>query len=101
LSVDHCLSTIVNIDPSLKRMANKENNKNLEEAFALVIKELRLKKNLSQQDLSFESELDRTYISLLERGKRQPSLRTILALAQALDTTGPELVKRTVQALAK
>jgi len=82
-------------------MAKNETNKSLEEAFASVIKELRLKKELSQQDLSFESELDRTYISLLERGKRQPSLRTILSLASALDTTGPELVRRTVQALSR
>ena len=60
-------------------------------------KEARAEKGFSQQDLTFESELDHTYISLSERGKRQPSLRTILSLASALDTTGPELVRKTVK----
>lgn len=77
------------------------NNKNLEEAFGQVLKELRKAEGISQQDLGFESDLDHTYISLLETGKRQPSLRTILNLADALGTTGPELVRKTVQKLAK
>jgi transcriptional regulator with XRE-family HTH domain len=39
---------------------------------------------MSQELLGFHSNLDRTYISLLELGKRQPSLPTMMALAHAL-----------------
>lgn len=81
-------------------MASKNNNITPEKAFGLVVKELRLKKGLSQQSLSFESEMDRTYVSLLERGMRRPTLNTILNLAAALDTTGPELVRKTVNLIS-
>ncbi|MCU7907156.1 MAG: helix-turn-helix domain-containing protein [Candidatus Thiodiazotropha sp. (ex Epidulcina cf. delphinae)] len=53
-----------------------------EEAFGDVLRELRNKKNISQETLALESELDRTFISLMERGLRQPSLTTILLLAE-------------------
>jgi len=82
-------------------MARKTKKKTLEDAFGQVLKESRAAKGISQLDLGFESDLDHTYISLLERGKRQPSLRTILCLANALDTTGPELVRRTVKVLGR
>jgi len=82
-------------------MASKNDNITPEKAFGRVVKELRLRKGLSQQSLSFESDMDRTYVSLLERGMRRPTLNTILNLAKALDTTGPELVKKTVNLIAK
>jgi transcriptional regulator with XRE-family HTH domain len=39
---------------------------------------------MSQELLGFESGYHRTYISLLERGKMNPSLRPILSIAAAL-----------------
>ena len=53
--------------------------------FGEVIRELRRKGGLSQEEFGFECELHRTYISLLERGKRIPSLTTIIQLATALN----------------
>jgi len=64
------------------------------EAFGLVLKELRKEKNLSQEDLSFASCLDRTFLSRLERGKRQPSITTLFDLARALETSPSEIVSR-------
>lgn len=52
--------------------------------FGLSLQNARLQQNLSQSELAGLSEIDRTFISLLERGKRQPSLTTIFQLAQAL-----------------
>lgn len=46
------------------------------------IRKYRLEKNLSQEGLAFESGLHRTYISSLERGKRNA---TILVLGQIAD----------------
>lgn len=52
--------------------------------FGHILQKKRLEKNLSQTELAKTSGIDRTFISLLERGKRQPSLTTIFQLAQAL-----------------
>ena len=63
--------------------------------FGNVLREHRLKAGLTQEDLATDSELDRTYISLLELGKRQPSLETLFALGEALGTTASALVRDT------
>ncbi len=47
---------------------------------------------MSQQELSLNTGLDRTYISLLERGKRQPTLKTLFLVASALGVRPSELV---------
>ena len=48
---------------------------------------------LSQEELGFEAELDRTYISGIERGVRNPTLSTMIRLAKALDTRLSELMR--------
>jgi transcriptional regulator with XRE-family HTH domain len=58
-----------------------------EEAFAVVLKDLRHKKGISQETLALTCDLDRTFISLLERGLRQPSLTTILQISSSLDVS--------------
>jgi transcriptional regulator with XRE-family HTH domain len=52
---------------------------------------------MSQMDLHKKSGLDRTFISDLERGIQCPSLRTILRVAKALDTTPCNLIRHTVE----
>lgn len=64
---------------------------NIENAFATVLKDLRTQKKISQENLAFLSGLDRTYISLLERGKRQPTLSSLFSISKALDMTLVEL----------
>ncbi len=61
------------------------------QAFGMVLKKLRLERGLSQEQLGMRSNLDRTYISLLELGKRQPSLPTMIALARSLSLALAEL----------
>jgi len=70
----------------------------LEAAFGNVVKQLRTEKGLSQEKLSFESGLDRSYISQLECGLRQPSLVTIFQLAKALQIS-PAHIIGTVESL--
>lgn len=60
--------------------------------FGQVLRKFRTAGNLSQEKLSQECGLDRSYISLLERGLRQPSLTTILLLAKVLNTTASKMV---------
>lgn len=70
----------------------------LEAAFGQVIKQLRSNQGISQEKLSFESGLDRSFISQLECGLRQPSLVTIFQLAKALQTS-PARIIESVEAL--
>ncbi len=53
-------------------------------AFGRVLRRLREAAGLTQEQLGFEADLRRTYISILELGQQQPSLATILKLAKAL-----------------
>ena len=64
----------------------------LEQAFGKILRKFRKKANLSQEKLAQESNLDRTYISLLERGLRQPSLSSILQLSKALKMSATDMV---------
>lgn len=53
-------------------------------AYGVVLKRLREEKHMSQALLAEWSGYDRTFISLLERGVRQPSLTTIVVLAETM-----------------
>ncbi len=57
----------------------------------LRIKELRKKEGISQQELSFRSDLDRTYITQVENGKRNISIVNIGKIANALNISIKEL----------
>ncbi len=56
------------------------------------VQELRSAKGWTQQQLAEAAELDRTYISGLERGKQNPTLGALLRLARALDVPVERLV---------
>jgi transcriptional regulator with XRE-family HTH domain len=51
------------------------------------IKELREEKNISQKDLSFAADLDRSYIASVENGQRNISIVNIEKIATALGVT--------------
>lgn len=60
--------------------------------FGKKLKEVRLKKNLSQGDVARILGVHRTYISGLERGARNPSLLTVQKVAKALDVNAKNFV---------
>lgn len=63
-------------------------------AFGQVIRELRHARGLSQEALADASELDRTFLSQLETGRKQPSLLTIFRLAVALHLPASTLLQQ-------
>jgi transcriptional regulator with XRE-family HTH domain len=65
---------------------------NSEAIFGQILKSIRKKQKVSQEELAFRSNLDRTYISMLERGIHQPTLNSLLAIATALGMKAAELV---------
>jgi len=66
---------------------------NLETAFGKVLRGRREAASLTQTALAEQSGLHTTFVSLLERGERQPSLATLFALAKALDVEPEDLVR--------
>jgi len=56
------------------------------------VKAARKALGLSQEALAHEAEIDRTYISGIERAQRNPSLTLIVKLADKLKTTPAELL---------
>lgn len=69
-------------------------DKQLPKAFGMALRELRTAVGISQEQLGFECGLDRTFISLLERGLRQPTLSTLFLLADKLQVTPSAMVQR-------
>lgn len=54
-------------------------------AFGCLVRRHREKLGISQEELAMRSDLDRTYISGIERGVRNPSLTALVKLANGID----------------
>ena len=61
--------------------------------FGKILREARKSADLTQEKLAFKAGLDRTYISLMERGQRSPTLDVLLRLCEALELLPSELMK--------
>ena len=66
----------------------------LREVFALNLRRLRNAKGLSQDDLAYEAEVSRSYLSQLEKGAYYASLNIIGKLAAVLCVDPAELLKQ-------
>ena len=64
------------------------------------MRERRQELGLSQEELGYRSGLDRTYVSGIERGVRNPTLRVIWRLADGLDVKASDLL-RSAESLAE
>ena len=60
--------------------------------FARRLREIRLERGLSQEQLASLAGLDRTYVSSCETGRRNATIRTISRLASALEVDPCALV---------
>ena len=61
--------------------------------FGQRIKLLRLKNNLTQEQLAQKSGLHKNYIGMIERGERNPSLKNIETIANTFGMTISNLMK--------
>jgi len=66
---------------------------NISTKFGKKVKEIRLKKDMSQADLAKILDVHFTYISGIERGLRNMSLKNIDKLAKALEVSIEKLIK--------
>lgn len=65
----------------------------LREVFATNLRRLRHAKGLSQDDLAYEAEVSRSYLSQLEKGSFYASLKIVGKLATVLQIDPAELLK--------
>lgn len=68
--------------------------KNINKNIGLAIRELHNSSNLSQEKLAELSGLHRTYVSDIERGSRNITLNSLSKIADALQISLSELVKK-------
>ena len=69
------------------------------EVLGQVIAEQRRRVGLSQEALAFATQRHRTYVSLIERGIKSPTVRVLFELAQALQTNPSELLRQVEERL--
>lgn len=63
----------------------------IEHKFGMRVKEIRLRQNISQEELAFRCGLSKNYISDVERGRRNISLRSIEKIASGFQINEKEL----------
>jgi transcriptional regulator with XRE-family HTH domain len=64
-----------------------EDSKEILTVFGARVRELRLEKNLSQEELAHLANLHRTYIGMIERAEKNITLLNIEKIAKALETS--------------
>jgi transcriptional regulator with XRE-family HTH domain len=62
--------------------------------FGQVLREQRISRDLSQEELALAADVDRTFVSQMERGIRQPTITTLIKLAGALNIQPSTLIVR-------
>lgn len=67
-------------------------------AFGQIVRSRRVAAGMSQEELAAQADLHRTFISMIERGRRNPSLTVIKKLAHGLQTTASSLVEESERA---
>lgn len=64
------------------------------EATAVAIREVRNRRELSQEQLALAAKLHRNVVGRIERNLTAPNLETLFALADALDVSAADLIAR-------
>ncbi|MNN56941.1 transcriptional repressor DicA [compost metagenome] len=62
------------------------------EAFGKVLRQKRKEAGLTQEQLSYEADIQRNYVSLIERGIHQPTITVLFKLASALSCSPTQLI---------
>ena len=73
----------------------------LDKAFGTVLQRRRTIIGISQEELAFRCELDRSFISLLERGKSSPTLKSIALLSKQLGVLPSTIIREAEDILQK
>lgn len=72
----------------------RDSERTIERALGAVVRRSRGARGFSQDQLAEVCELDRTYISAIERGLRNVSLNAVRQIAGGLDLSFPQLLRQ-------
>jgi transcriptional regulator with XRE-family HTH domain len=73
-------------------LMNNLRDKSTLEIFGAKLKQLRLNKGMTLEQLAFEADIELSQVHRVEKGKINPTLTTLMALAKGLDITLAELM---------
>ncbi len=62
------------------------------EKFGDKLQKVRKSQGISQEDLAVKMKMHRNYIGMVERGERNPTIRTLYKLAKALKVSADKLL---------
>ena len=65
---------------------------NISRIFGEVLRRYRSQRGITQEELAFQSGVDRTFVYRLERGVRQPTITTLIGMSRALGVSAADLV---------
>jgi transcriptional regulator with XRE-family HTH domain len=91
---DHGPWTIGIASPKVRGMSNNS-PPDIIAIFGEILYRYRSERDISQEELAFDAGVDRTFISRLERGMRQPTITTLIGLGQALNVSAADMVQET------
>lgn len=80
-------------------MASRDDPAAFARALGEVLREQRERRGLSQEAFGFEAELDRTYVSGVERGRRNPTLAIVHRWCRALGVRPSTVLRRAEDAV--
>ena len=61
------------------------------------LKKARAEAHLTQEQLSYAAEIDRTYVSMLENNKKSPTVEVLFRICKALGVSASEVIARVEQ----
>ena len=79
----HIFNTLWDMGKSIDSSELKKKEE-VQKKFGKRLADLRTSKDITQENLAFDLDVDRTYISYIERGKRNPSLYMLWKIARTL-----------------
>ncbi len=77
----------------MPRPSQRPSEKRLLERFGGGVRKLRENTGLSQEDFAEKVDVHRTYVGMIERGEKSPTLGTVAAWARAFGLAPSELLK--------
>ena len=80
----------------IARSSQPDNLEAVRRDIATNLKRLRNKAGIAQETLAYEADVDRTMVSKIERAVANPSISTLLKLANRLNVGMTDLFKKTV-----
>lgn len=76
----------------LKGMGKPISHKDILEKFGEKVQKVRKSRDISQEELASKLSMHRTYVGMIERGERNPTIRTLYKIAKALKVEAKDLL---------